>query len=705
MGSCAPGLALSHAIARVGCIIEGCCYGAPTTMPWAIHSDRVGADVHPTQIYSMVAELANAALLQYLWRKPGNRKYLFPLYVMILSVHRFITEGFRGTPHGPEIIEGLRFYQSVCVFLFAFSLCVFFLLWKGRKGLVPSAAVAVATALIVLVFHPVPEPRRIQARIAASKYLVVTRSAFVDDLKPWIEHREAQGYGVAVRGWDAAPSSDEVTDWIRKEAGDTCSYVLVVGDCAAADEGSPAWHIPTNRRTSTEGIPYGADAPYADLDGDGNPDVPLGRLPVRTPAELRTQINKIIEYDRRVPTPSWYRSVVWAGAEGYNEQMLRIREGLSTLIPDWLDYYMISGYPESAYAGYPPDQPREFLRELSKPSMLSLIISHGSYRSVTVSEYQDQEIVLTVEDAQALSSDEVLGPLFILACDSGAFDVPTADGPSLGEAFLQQRYGPVDVVSATMKMNPLTNYFVTRALVHHLHKADYRGVGDLFLAVQRDLYDRGRSTLRELAVNDSLANGFMASLGQMAAWTTPRFLQREVLSYNLLGDPACRLYIPQDMALGVKSSEKGDIVPEGAAPEGADRLYAHMINMDDRADVPSEDASPDALRARFVAVNPEPKLLYEGPIEGDTLAAQFMIDLSYYDRADYIRFLALGDEVAYYMIFAAKPFSTKAMGDYRVTVIQQEEQNMKDVQQLREEAQKNAFQPPVEVGPSGEENE
>ncbi len=30
----APGLALGHAIGRVGCFLNGCCYGLPTTMPW-----------------------------------------------------------------------------------------------------------------------------------------------------------------------------------------------------------------------------------------------------------------------------------------------------------------------------------------------------------------------------------------------------------------------------------------------------------------------------------------------------------------------------------------------------------------------------------------------------------------------------------------------------------------------------------------------
>ena len=69
----APGLALAHAIGRIGCLCHGCCYGAPTTVPWAIYSKELGTLVHPAQIYSMTGELTAFAILQWVFNK--NRIY------------------------------------------------------------------------------------------------------------------------------------------------------------------------------------------------------------------------------------------------------------------------------------------------------------------------------------------------------------------------------------------------------------------------------------------------------------------------------------------------------------------------------------------------------------------------------------------------------------------------------------------------------
>src|SRR6516225_11583380 len=62
----APGIALGHVIGRFGCFFAGCCFGKPTTVPWAITftdpfaAANVGTPLnvplHPTQLYEAGAE-------------------------------------------------------------------------------------------------------------------------------------------------------------------------------------------------------------------------------------------------------------------------------------------------------------------------------------------------------------------------------------------------------------------------------------------------------------------------------------------------------------------------------------------------------------------------------------------------------------------------------------------------------------------------
>jgi prolipoprotein diacylglyceryltransferase len=139
LGCTAPGLALAHAVSRIGCLTHGCCHGSPANLPWAIHSARLDAMVHPTQIYSLLSELFVFLLLQWAFeRRPALRTYLAPGYFMLFSLHRFVLSFFRGDPPGPELIPGLRTDQAICILFLAASAVAFFAL--TRRDMRHSAA-------------------------------------------------------------------------------------------------------------------------------------------------------------------------------------------------------------------------------------------------------------------------------------------------------------------------------------------------------------------------------------------------------------------------------------------------------------------------------------------------------------------------------------------------------------------------------------
>jgi phosphatidylglycerol---prolipoprotein diacylglyceryl transferase len=136
----APGIALGHAIGRLGCLMAGCCFGRPTTVPWAItfhdpvasiNSDTpLGVPLHPTQLYEAGAELAILGVL--LWLEPRGRSFAgrtFWTYMLLYAIARFAIEFYRGDSRGSIGI----FSTSQFVSLILAPLAVLMLVLLGRR--------------------------------------------------------------------------------------------------------------------------------------------------------------------------------------------------------------------------------------------------------------------------------------------------------------------------------------------------------------------------------------------------------------------------------------------------------------------------------------------------------------------------------------------------------------------------------------------
>jgi phosphatidylglycerol:prolipoprotein diacylglycerol transferase len=142
----APGIAVGHVIGRMGCLFAGCCFGRPTTVPWAItfHNEYASRNtgtpynvpVHPTQLYEAGAELFILGLLLATERRgrpfPGRT---FWAYILLYGVSRFIIEFYRGDTRGTV----LMFSTSQFLSLIIVPLAVVMLIVLGRRGPAPEA--------------------------------------------------------------------------------------------------------------------------------------------------------------------------------------------------------------------------------------------------------------------------------------------------------------------------------------------------------------------------------------------------------------------------------------------------------------------------------------------------------------------------------------------------------------------------------------
>ena len=130
----APAVIVGQAvIGRIGCTINGCCYGVETSLPWGIvytHPDSLGplgVATHPTTVYELIYNLIVFGILLKLrgrFRPDGS---LFLIYLSLYSLWRLATDFLRvGTP----FLFGLHQAQVVAIIVLAIAVPL--LVYKTR---------------------------------------------------------------------------------------------------------------------------------------------------------------------------------------------------------------------------------------------------------------------------------------------------------------------------------------------------------------------------------------------------------------------------------------------------------------------------------------------------------------------------------------------------------------------------------------------
>jgi len=120
----APGIILAQAVGRVGCTLNGCCYGVPTSLPWGIVYTHplsyapLGIAVHPTQPYEIIYNLIVFGVLLKLRGRLKPDGSLFLIYLSLYSLWRLGIDFIReGTP----FLFGLHQAQVIGIIVLAIT--------------------------------------------------------------------------------------------------------------------------------------------------------------------------------------------------------------------------------------------------------------------------------------------------------------------------------------------------------------------------------------------------------------------------------------------------------------------------------------------------------------------------------------------------------------------------------------------------------
>jgi len=127
----APYLALGYAFGRIGCYLNGCCFGLPTTMHWGVIFP--GLDLvprHPTQLYSAGLSLLLFAYLLWLYPRCRFAGQVFLAYIIGYALMRFGVEFFRDNL---IVWAGFSVAQVVAAVILVIAVIVY--RWRLRQAL------------------------------------------------------------------------------------------------------------------------------------------------------------------------------------------------------------------------------------------------------------------------------------------------------------------------------------------------------------------------------------------------------------------------------------------------------------------------------------------------------------------------------------------------------------------------------------------
>ena len=137
-----PSFILGLGIARIGCFLNGCCFGKPTNsflgVVFPLDSPAGWVfpytPIYPIQLFSSVGAIIVLVILLYLERYKSFQGFVFWLVLLLYSIDRFIIDFFRYYEPGTTFtLFQISFSANQVTLFFVFFVSLFMFIWFKRK--------------------------------------------------------------------------------------------------------------------------------------------------------------------------------------------------------------------------------------------------------------------------------------------------------------------------------------------------------------------------------------------------------------------------------------------------------------------------------------------------------------------------------------------------------------------------------------------
>jgi len=275
--------------------------------------------------------------------------------------------------------------------------------------------------------------------------LIITYDNFHDAMLPFVEWKNMKGIPTEIVDVSTIGNAAAIKTYIAEYYSTKgLTFVLLVGD--AAQTPTLVYLYQTG-----SGPEYGASDPcYSYVVGsDHYPDIFIGRFSAENIAQVQTQVNRTIAYERDPQIGAeWYKKGIGIGSEygvgddnEYDYQHIRNIRGL---LMNFTYTFVDEFYGGSQGGGDAPGEPTTSMISTALNDEGRSIINycgHGSMTSWGTSSFSNSNV-------NALTNDNMLPFIVSVACNNGEFN----SGTCFGEAWLRATHNgqPTGAIGAYM---------------------------------------------------------------------------------------------------------------------------------------------------------------------------------------------------------------------------------------------------------------
>lgn len=470
--------------------------------------------------------------------------------------------------------------------------------------------------------QPPADDRTASNPAARASVLVVRPARWRSALERWIEYRSGEYRIVEVDSQTTSLQQQQAIRDAARGCNPPATAILLCGDvareidatepaprnAASASKAKRRFEILTPGMVLDTTVRLGplttpslcTDASFGDLDGDGCPDLAVGRLPAKTPSELGRMLERSILYESVAPGP-WNDTVhVTAGVGGFGvlaDTAIETvtRRFLTEGIPDHFRLQMTYASCTSSYCPNPLKLRDAYIDRINGGGLFWVYIGHGAVNHLDYIQAGNAWLPIGEPDDAGRFRIRSRPPIAImLACFTGAYD---ANVDCFAEHLLAQESGPIAVVAGSRVTMPYGLSQLASEMMNGCFRDRIETLGEVVHQAKRRIWiddahadPQSPHTVGEKPTGRvDIRQRYRKIITDMATALNPgehdllAERREHVRLMNLLGDPLLKIPYPETIEIQTTEAlEPGSTATvRGASPIGG-KLVIELALVRDR---------------------------------------------------------------------------------------------------------------------------